>query len=249
MVGLHDILCGMATGYQIEVKLSSNDKILLPFVVDFMTKIEPSFRNSISFTESKLKEYDKVIATGNNNTARYFEYYFKNKPHIIRKTRNGIAVLDGSENKNDLAALCQDIMLYFGLGCRSVSHLIVPEGYDFKNLFLAIYNHKEVINHNAYANNYDYNKAVFLMQEQKLLENGFIMFKKDERLNSPIACVHFSTYKDLKEVKQSLIKNEEQIQCVVSNCLKNTLSFGQTQSPGLRDYADHIDTMEFLLKN
>lgn len=248
LVGLHDVLSGLACGYSIEIKSSSNDNILLPFVLGFLTDAQPEWRDKISFTDGKLEKFDRVIATGSTNTARYFEYYFKDVPHIVRKTRNGVAVLDGTETPKDLTALCVDIMQYFGLGCRSVSHLMVPEGYDFNELFLALYDYKELIHHNAYANNYDYNKAVYLMQEEELLENGFIMLKKDNGLNSPIACIHYSTYKNIKEAEKSIELQQEKIQCVVSSCLKNSLVFGQTQHPKLTDYADHVDTMAFLLK-
>ena len=248
LVGLHDVLSGLACGYSIEIKSSSNDNILLPFVLGFLTDAQPEWRDKISFTDGKLEKFDRVIATGSTNTARYFEYYFKDVPHIVRKTRNGVAVLDGTETPKELTALCVDIMQYFGLGCRSVSHLMVPEGYDFNELFLALYDYKELIYHNAYANNYDYNKAVYLMQEEELLENGFIMLKKDNGLNSPIACIHYSTYKNIKEAEKSIELQQEKIQCVVSSCLKNSLAFGQTQHPKLTDYADHVDTMAFLLK-
>ena len=248
LVGLHDVLSGLACGYSIEIKSSSNDNILLPFVIGFLTERQPEWHDKISFTDGKLEKFDRVIATGSTNTARYFEYYFKDVPHIVRKTRNGVAVLDGTETPEELTALCVDIMQYFGLGCRSVSHLMVPEGYDFNELFLALYDYKELIHHNAYANNYDYNKAVYLMQEEELLENGFIMLKKDNGLNSPIACIHYSTYKNIKEAEKSIELQQEKIQCVVSSCLKNSLAFGQTQHPKLTDYADHVDTMAFLLK-
>ena len=248
LVGLHDVLSGLACGYSIEIKSSSNDNILLPFVIGFLTERQPEWHDKISFTDGKLEKFDRVIATGSTNTARYFEYYFKDVPHIVRKTRNGVAVLDGTETPEELSALCVDIMQYFGLGCRSVSHLMVPEGYDFNELFLALYDYKELIHHNAYANNYDYNKAVYLMQEEELLENGFIMLKKDNGLNSPIACIHYSTYKNIKEAEKSIELQQEKIQCVVSSCLKNSLAFGQTQHPKLTDYADHVDTMAFLLK-
>ena len=248
LVGLHDVLSGLACGYSIEIKSSSNDNILLPFVIGFLTERQPEWHDKISFTDGKLEKFDRVIATGSTNTARYFEYYFKDVPHIVRKTRNGVAVLDGTETPEELTALCVDIMQYFGLGCRSVSHLMVPEGYDFNELFLALYDYKELIHHNSYANNYDYNKAVYLMQEEELLENGFIMLKKDNGLNSPIACIHYSTYKNIKEAEKSIELQQEKIQCVVSSCLKNSLAFGQTQHPKLTDYADHVDTMAFLLK-
>lgn len=248
LVGLHDVLCGLACGYHLEVKYSSNDAVLLPFVVNFLCEKQPEWKGNIHFTDNKLTKFDRVIATGSSNTARYFQYYFKDVPHIVRKTRNGVAVLDGNESEKELKALCVDIMQYFGLGCRSVSHLMVPQGYDFNNLFLALYEHRDIIHHNAYANNYDYNKAVFLMQEEDLLENGFIMLKKDNTLNSPIACVHYSTYSNIMAAEKSIEAQQESIQCVVSNCLDNTLAFGQTQHPKLNDYADHVDTMAFLLK-
>lgn len=248
LVGLHDVLSGLASGYSIELKSSSNDNILLPFVIGFLTETHTEWRDKIHFTDGKLEKFDRVIATGSTNTARYFEYYFRNVPHIVRKTRNGVAVLDGTETPEELTALCVDIMQYFGLGCRSVSHLMVPEGYDFNDLFLALYEYRALIHHNAYANNYDYNKAVYLMQQLDLLENGFVMLKKDSGLNSPIACIHYSTYKTIKEAEKSIESQREQIQCVVSSCLKNSLAFGQTQHPKLTDYADHVDTMAFLLK-
>lgn len=222
--------------------------MLLPFVVDFLCEKQPEWQGKIHFTDGKLTHFDRVIATGSNNTARYFQYYFKDLPHIVRQTRNGVAVLDGTESEEDLKALCIDIMQYFGLGCRSVSHLMVPKGYDFNDLFLALYEHRDIIHHNAYANNYDYNKAVYLIQEEELLENGFIMLKKDNALNSPIACVHYSTYIDVAAAEKSIKTQQEHIQCVVSTCLKNSLPFGQTQHPKLNDYADHVDTMAFLLK-
>ena len=248
LVGLHDVLCGLACGYSIEIKYSSNDDVLLPFVVKFLMEKQPEWQGKIHFTDGKLEKFDRVIATGSNNTARYFEYYFRDVPHIIRKTRNGIAVLNGEETETELSALCTDILQYFGLGCRSVSHLMVPEGYDFNALFLALYEHRDIIHHNAYANNYDYNKAVYLMQEEDLLDNGFMMLKKDSGLNSPIACVHYSKYTTLGEAQKTLVNAQDNIQCVVSNCIENSLAFGQTQHPKLSDYADHIDTMEFLLK-
>lgn len=248
LVGLHDVLCGLACGYSIEIKYSSNDDVLLPFVVKFLMEKQPEWQGKIHFTDGKLEKFDRVIATGSNNTARYFEYYFRDVPHIIRKTRNGIAVLNGEETEAELSALCTDILQYFGLGCRSVSHLMVPEGYDFNALFLALYEHRDIIHHNAYANNYDYNKAVYLMQEEDLLDNGFMMLKKDSGLNSPIACVHYSKYTTLGEAQKTLVNAQDNIQCVVSNCIENSLAFGQTQHPKLSDYADHIDTMEFLLK-
>lgn len=248
LVGLHDLLCALACGYSIEAKLSSNDAVLLPFVVDYLSEQNPAWGNKVVFTDGRLTNFDAVIATGSTNTARYFYHYFKDVPHIVRQTRNGIAVLDGNETKEDLASLCVDIVQYFGLGCRSVSHLMVPKGYDFNDLFLALYAHKDIIYHNAYANNYDYNKAVYLMQEKDLLDNGFMLLKKDDSFHSPIACIHYSEYDDLSKVKNTLKEQAAQIQCVVGSAVNSGLPFGQTQYPKLTDYADHVDTMAFLLK-
>ena len=249
LVGLHDLLCGLACGYSIEAKLSSNDAILLPMITEFLSEQNPVWKDKVVFTDGKLSSFDAVIATGSSNTARYFHHYFKDMPHIVRQTRNGVAVLTGSETAQDLAALCVDITRYFGLGCRSVSHLMVPDGYDFNELFLALYAHKDIIYHNAYANNYDYNKAVYLMQERDLLDNGFMLVKKNSGFHSPIACVHYSEYEHLDQVTDVLKKQADRIQCVVGSAVKNGLPFGQTQYPKLTDYADHVDTMAFLLKN
>jgi hypothetical protein len=199
--------------------------------------------------EGKLEGFDAVIATGSNNTSRYFEYYFKKKPSIIRKNRNSVAVLNGKETTEDLIALGEDIFRYFGLGCRNVSKLFVPKGYEFKTFFEAIYEYKDVIFYERYANNYDYNKAVFLMSLYKLLDNEFLTLKEDASYSSPISSVFYEYYDTIEEIKTKLEEDAEQIQCVVSNNLiDNSISFGQTQKPMLWDYADNVDTIKFLLK-
>lgn len=209
--------------------------------------VEPEFKDSITFVEGKLENFDAVIATGSNNTARYFEYYFKDKPSIIRKSRNSIAVLDGQETKEQLIALGDDIFRYFGLGCRNVSKFFVPKGYAFKAFFEAIFEYQDVIHYEKYANNYDYNKAVFLMSNFKLLDNGFLTIKEDMSHASPISSVFYEYYESLEEVQIRLIADQEIIQCVVSNELvKNSIPFGTTQKPKLWDYADNIDTIVFL---
>ena len=246
LVGFHDLICVWLSGHQALVKCASKDLYLLPYMTAFLEN--EVNEKKFTYTDQKLENFDAVIATGSNNAARYFEHYFAQVPHIIRKNRNGIAVLSGEESKEELVGLAQDIVQYYGLGCRSIAKVYVPKGYDLNNIFGALYPHADLMDSAKYANNYDYNKAVYLMQEQELLENGFMMFKKDEGLNSPIACVNYSTYTDLKEVKQRLENQKEAIQCVVSNCVEEALSFGQTQYPRLGDYADHVDTMAFLLK-
>jgi hypothetical protein len=249
LVGFHDFLSVLIAGHSVLVKQSSNDKHLLPFLAKYLEYVEPTFKGKISFTEEKLEAYDAVIATGSNNTARYFEYYFKDAPSIIRKSRNSVAILTGNESENELENLSNDVFQYFGLGCRSVSKLFVPKNYNFDNFFKGMYNKREIINNAKYANNYDYNKAVYLMSEFDLLENGFIMIKEDKSYASPIATVFYEYYSDLEEVTQKINTDSEKIQCVVSNqILENEIAFGQTQNPNLWDYADGVNTLEFLAK-
>ena len=189
LVGFHDFLSVLITGHTALVKTSSNDQHLLPFLAQYLIAVQPGLRERIIFTEGKLENFDAVIATGSNNTARYFEYYFKDRPSIIRKNRNSVAVLTGHETHEELVGLGEDIFRYFGLGCRNVSKLFVPKGYDFKDFFAAIYHYKDVIFYEKYANNYDYNKAVFLMSNFKLLDNEFLTLKEDSGYASPISSV------------------------------------------------------------
>ncbi|RZK63539.1 MAG: acyl-CoA reductase [Pedobacter sp.] len=249
LVGFHDFISVLASGHKAVVKTSSNDQHLLPFLAKYLIAVEPKLTHRITFTEGKLEGFDAVIATGSNNTARYFEYYFKDKPSIIRKNRNSAAVLDGSESKEQLIALGEDIFRYFGLGCRNVSKLFVPKGYDFTSFFEAMYEYRDVIHYQKYANNYDYNKAVFLMSNFKLLDNEFLTIKEDASYASPISSIFYEYYDDLSEIQQRLKQDSEQIQCIVSDGLvDNSIPFGKTQQPELWDYADNVDTIEFLLK-
>jgi hypothetical protein len=249
LVGFHDFLSVLIAGHKVLVKTSSNDQHLLPFLAEYLIETAPEFKNYIEFTEGKLENFDAVIATGSNNTARYFEYYFKDKPSIIRKNRNSVAVLNGNETKEDLTNLGEDIFRYFGLGCRNVSKLFVPKGYDFKNFFEAIFVYQDIIKYERYANNYDYNKAVFLMSLFQLLDNGFVTIKEDTSYASPISSIFYEFYEDIEEVKTRLQNDADHIQCIVSNGLvDNSIAFGQTQQPKLWDYADNVDTLAFLLK-
>lgn len=248
LVGFHDFLSVLITGHEVLVKTSSNDQHLLPFLAKYLIHIEPQFENKITFTEGKLENFDAVIATGSNNTARYFEYYFKDKPSIIRKSRNSVAILNGEETKEQLIALGEDIFRYFGLGCRNVSKLFVPKGYIFNSFFEAIFEYQDIIKYEKYANNYDYNKAVFLMSNFKLLDNGFLTIKEDSSHASPISSVFYEYYENLADLETKLEAEAENIQCIASNNLvKNSVAFGQTQKPNLWDYADNIDTISFLL--
>ena len=248
LVGFHDFLSVLITGNNVLIKTSSNDQFLLPFFAKYLIAIEPEFSRKITFVEGKLENFDAVIATGSNNTARYFEYYFKDKPSIIRKNRNSVAVLNGEETKEQLTALGEDIFRYFGLGCRNVSKLFVPRGYSFNSFFEAIFAYQDVIHYEKYANNYDYNKAVFLMSNFKLLDNGFLTIKEDSSYASPISSVFYEFYDAIEDLQVRLQTEHEQIQCIVSNDLvENSIAFGQTQKPNLWDYADNVDTISFLL--
>lgn len=244
LVGFHDFLSVIIAGYRFQGKLSSDDRRLLPTIADMLIKIEPEMEDRILFKDRQLKDFDAVIATGSNNTSRYFESYFGQYPNIIRKNRTSVAVLDDSESEMELEELAEDIFRYFGLGCRNVSKLYVPQGYDLNKVINALYPYKEIINHNKYANNYDYIKAIYLMnQEPDLLENGFLIFKKDTSLHSPLGTIFYEEYMDESAVYDSLSDQTEQIQCVVS---KKHIPFGKAQRPELWDYADNVNTLDFL---
>ncbi len=247
LVGFHDFLSVLISGHKVLVKTSSNDQHLLPFLAKYLIAVLPELGQYIKFAEGKLTSFDAIIATGSNNTARYFEHYFGHVPNIIRKNRNSVAILTGDESRDELVALGEDVFRYFGLGCRNVSKLFVPRGYNFDAFFEAIYEYKEVIFYEKYANNYDYNKAVFLMSNFKLLDNEFLTLKEDESYASPISSVFYEYYDDLNALKFRLESDALQIQCIVSNGLTaNSIPFGKTQKPELWDYADDVDTMLFL---
>jgi hypothetical protein len=247
LVGFHDFLSVLITGHKVLVKASSNDQHLIQFLSNYLISVEPKLSYYISFTDGKLENFDAIIATGSNNTARYFEFYFKDKPSIIRKNRNSVAVLNGKESHDDLVNLGEDIFRYFGLGCRNVSKLYVPKDYNFDAFFKAMYSYKDVIFYEKYSNNYDYNKAVFLMSNFKLLDNEFLTLKEDKSYASPISSVFYEYYEDLTELQTRLTNEAEQIQCIVSdNLIEKAIPFGQTQQPKLWDYADNVDTLLFL---
>lgn len=247
LVGFHDFLSVLISGNKVLGKLSSNDNYFLPFIAKYLEYVEPKFKGQINFTHKELNNFDAIIATGSNNTARYFEYYFGKYPSIIRQNRNSAAILTGDETEEELIRLGEDIFRYYGLGCRSVSKLFVPKGYDFDKLFNAIFDYGDIINYNKYQNNYDYNKAVYLMSLFKLQENGFLMLKEDESYSSPIATLFYEYYDSETLLKNKLNQDKEKIQCLVSNLpLKNVVKFGDTQQPNLWDYADDVDTLNFL---
>lgn len=247
LVGFHDFLSVLISGNNVLVKTSSKDDYLIKFLAKYLISLDNRFNEKITFVEGKLENYDAVIATGSNNTARYFEYYFKNKPSIIRKSRNSVAVLTGKETSEEMTLLSEDVFRYFGLGCRNVSKIFVPKNYNFDAFFNGMYAQKDVIYYEKYANNYDYNKAVFLMSNFQLLDNEFLTIKEDTSHASPISSVFYEYYEDVNEVKARIQQDAERIQCVVSNgIIENSVYFGNTQKPNLWDYADNVDTLDFL---
>lgn len=251
LVGFHDFMSVLISGHHFVGKQSSNDKHLLPYLAKYLEYIEPSLKGYITFTQKELPAHDAVIATGSDNTARYFEYYFGKKPNIIRKNRNSVAVLTGQETEEQLSALAEDIFRYYGLGCRNVSKLLVPAHYNFDAFFNAIYPWSTVMDGAKYANNYDYNKAVYLMSLFDLLENGFLMLKEDTSYGSPIATLFYEKYETLDAAVDLLVADDEKLQCVVGLPLgerieNKRVSFGKTQKPELDDYADGVDTIAFL---
>lgn len=249
LVGFHDFLSVLICGHKAQIKLSSSDSRLLPYLILYLKSVEPGFEDYITITEDRLSGFDAVIATGSNNTARYFEYYFKSYPHIIRKNRSGVAVLDGKESPEQLVLLADDVFRYFGLGCRSISKIFVPTGYDFDAFFQGMFNWKELVQHSKYMNNYDYNKAVYLMSNVPLLDNEFMLLKEDSEFSSPISVVFYEYYDSEVALSKKLAESNGQIQCVISDSgIENALPFGSSQQPGLQDYADGIDTVDFLLK-
>jgi hypothetical protein len=248
LAGFHDLICVLLSGNRALVKLSGDDEHLPKCICEILISIEPEFKNQIHFADGQLREMDAVIATGSSNSSRYFDYYFGKYPHIIRKNRNSAAVLSGSEKPEEIHRLGQDVFQYFGLGCRSVSKLFVPAGFDFDPFFTGIFGFKDIINHNKYANNYEYNKTVYLMQGIPLLENGFLLLKEDIGMSSPVAVLFYEYYSNESELRQRLQMDAASIQCLVSgmDAVDSRTAFGQAQQPELWDYADGIDSLKFL---
>ena len=251
LVGFHDVLCVLATGNIAVIKMSSSDDKLLPALLKELITLEPAFVNHIEYAE-RLKDFDAIIATGSNNTSRYFDYYFSKVPNIIRKNRSSVAVLSGDETAEELQNLGHDIFDYFGLGCRNVSKIYIPKGYNLKKIFEPLEKYQSIINHFKYNNNYDYNKSIYLVNGIKHFDNGFLLLKYDENFLSPLAVLFYEEYDNINYVVEKLTEADEQIQCVVSNLdldiPKDKIGFGDSQNPKLWDYADNVDTIEFLNK-
>ncbi|MBK9327965.1 MAG: acyl-CoA reductase [Sphingobacteriales bacterium] len=244
MVAFHDILCILVSGNSLQLKLSDKDSYLLPHLLEKLTEFEPEFKDFISI-QPKLENFDAIIATGSNNTAKHFEYYFGKYKNIIRRNRNSIAVLTGNETKEELTALGADIFDYFGLGCRNVSKIFVPQEYDLYSLKEGFSCYSGIMEHNQYMNNLDYQRTLFLMNQTHLIDIDFINIVENKSLHSPISCLHVERYETLDEVTNFIIAENENIQCVIG---KDFLPFGKSQQPRLNDYADNIDTMKFILE-
>jgi len=248
-VGFNDFLTVLISGNNILAKLSSDDDKLLPAIAELLIAIAPEFENQIQFTDQTLKNFDAVIATGSNNSSRFFDYYFGKYPHIIRKNRNGVAIITGNESKADFEKLADDVFLYFGLGCRNVSKIFVPEKYDFQEMLPVLEERKSVIENTKYFNNYEYNKAIYLVNGIKHFDTGNLLLTENEQFSSPVSVLYFSYYDSSASLNDLKKKKKDKIQCVVGleNEFIQTIPFGTSQQPELWDYADGVDVMEFLL--
>lgn len=249
LVGFHDILCVFAAGHKAKIKLSEKGKYLLPHLLDVLKKYDAQTADYFEIIE-QLTDFQAVIATGSNNSARYFEAYFSKYPHIIRKNRNGIAVLTGNETAEDFRALGEDIFAYFGLGCRNVSKLYLPKNYDFNLLMETLHEHREMVLHSKYKNNFDYNFALYALNKTPIVNNGCLMLVENESFTSRIAALHYEYYEDIEELEIKLASQLAAIQVIVTKeplSKVSSVRFGAAQRPALSDYADGVDTMEFLL--
>ena len=245
LVGFHDFLCVLISGNRAQIKLSSKDSKLIKYLIKHLVWLEPAFEQYIT-VKDKLEDFDAIIATGSDNSARYFESYFGKYPNIIRKNRTSCAILTGNETEADIENLGADIFSYFGLGCRNVSKIYVPEGYDLTKLLSRWNSFSDVIHHHKYCNNYDYQKSILLVNKMPFLDNGFILFQENEKLVSPISVLYYEYYASADALKNKLTTESEKLQCLVGNSPLANVSFGQTQSPSLGDYADQVDTLKFL---
>lgn len=248
LVGLHDLISVLIAGHKALIKPSSDDAKLIPFVCQMLIAIEKDFAAMIELADGQMKDFDAVIATGSDNSSRYFESYFGKYPHIIRKNRSSIAVLSGDESKEELELLGEDIFRYFGLGCRNVSKVYLPQGFEVQQLFEAFYKYSYVGDNNKYGNNYDYNRAIYLMEKHDFLENGFFIIKESENLHAPVSVLHYERYKSLDELEAIIEGQSEKLQCIVSEIdrFESSVALGQSQKPRLWDYADNVDTLAFL---
>ena len=243
LVGFHDFLCVLISGHKAIIKLSSKDNHLLPALVNELINIAPVLKDDIMFVDRLENNFDAVIATGSNSSYKHFQNYFKNYPSLLRHSKTSVALLKGNESLEERQALAKDIFLYYGLGCRNVTKLYLPENYDLDLLFEVFYPFKDIILNHKYANNYDYYKAIYLMGKQAIIENGFLIMKKDTALHSPVAVLNYEFYSNIEILKNDLKKMSNDLQCIVG---QGYTPFGHAQNPKLNDYADGLDTLAFL---
>ncbi len=244
VVGFHDIMSVLLSGNIALIKLSSDDNVLIPFFLKLLIHYQPELDALIHLSDGKLSNFDAVIATGSNNTAGYFDYYFGKYPNIIRKNRSSLAILRGNESTEQLKELGKDIFSYYGLGCRNVSKLLVPDNYNFKDFFEAIFDYGHVVDNKKYGNNYDYNRAVFLLNKEPFLDNNFLILKPDNQIHAPISVVFYENYKSQADIDKYITENKNEIQCIVG---ENYIPFGNSQQPVITDFADGVNTLEFLV--
>jgi hypothetical protein len=247
LVGFHDLLSVVISGHTALIKPSTEDKYLMMHVISKLIEIAPELTQQIEVSE-RLNSANAMIATGSNNSSRYFEHYFSKMPNIIRKNRNSVAVISGNETQEELLNLGHDIFDYFGLGCRNVAKVYVPDGYIFNTFYETIEKYDHVFGHHKYKNNYDYNKSVYLINMVPHLDNGFLIIKEDTAMISPISVLFYEQYKNDADLTLKLSTNSEKIQCIVGNRndLLEMIPFGQAQQPSLFDYSDGVDVLEFL---
>lgn len=245
LVGFHDLLCVLITGNRLQARLSTKDELLMRAVTGALAEIDPELGQFTGLTTERLKGFDRVIATGSNNTSRYFEYYFRNVPSIIRRNRNSIAILDGTESNDELERLGDDIFSYFGLGCRNVSKLLMPDGYDPASLLPRWNKFETLRSHYKYVVNYDHHRAIMMVNREKFTDGGFVLLKESSSLTPPMAVVHYEFYAPGKTPGISREIAGNMLQCIAGH---GHLPFGTTQQPELWDYADNVDTIRFLLK-
>lgn len=249
LVGFHDLLCTFVAGHKAKIKLSDKDRFLLPHLLKMLNRFQPGTDAFFEIVE-QMNGYDAVIATGSNNSARYFEAYFGKYPHIIRRNRNGVAVLDGSESSDELLVLGKDVFQFFGLGCRNVSKLYLPKGYDFQLLMESLHEFHDLANHSKYRNNFDYNLALLMLNQIPYYSNGCIILTETPAITSRIAMLHYEFYEDIMSLEALMANHKEEIQCIVAKpglLSAPTIAFGETQTPGLSDYPDGVDVMAFLV--
>ena len=243
LVGFHDFMCVLFSGYSIQIKLSSEDNRLFHFIYEILVKIDARFADKIQIADGKLASFDAVIATGGSASLLHFQSYFSKVPHIFRGNRSSVAILTGKETNEELCALGEDIFLYFGRGCRNVSHLLLPKGFLLNTFFEQIISYSDVINNKKYGNNYDYHKTIHLMNLEVFLDNNFVLFKESNILHAPIGMINYHYYANSTDIAEYLAKHQEEIQCIVG---ENHKIFGSTQEPKIDEYADNINTMDWL---